>query len=161
MSDLIIHPHFKYYLRVSNILFLYKIEMIIQVKLNVLIMSNLLNVHGFMEGMYGISIYIVTVFTSISYELYNALYNLVRFGSVSESNFVCVMLSISILVSIIDDMMDHMQYDQLDVQQKRIQSLEKRVYLAENKLDDTRSIVSTLQSDLDYYIHSKERMRLG
>jgi hypothetical protein len=71
------------------------------------------------------------------------------------------MLSISILVSIIDDMMDHMQYDQLDVQQKRIQSLEKRVYLAENKLDDTRSIVSTLQSDLDYYIHSKERMRLG
>jgi uncharacterized membrane protein (DUF106 family) len=104
---------------------------------------------------------IVTVFASVSYELYNTLYNLVSFGSVNESNFVCVMLSIAILVSLIDDMMDHMQYDQLDVQQKRIQSLEKRVYLAESQLDNTRSIVSTLQSDLDYYIHSKERMRLG
>ena len=128
-------------------------------------MSTTLIVRGFEQGLYSvyyIVIYIVRVFVFIGNKLCTWLYDIIKYAFETETNLVCVMLSITILASIIDDIFVHMyQYEQLNANKKRIYSLEKRLYYTENKLDDTRTILLTLQSDFDYYKTRKERMRLG
>jgi len=114
-----------------------------------------------MEGMYGISVYIGCIFAVICYNLCMVLYDIIKYGFEKESNFVCVILSITILASIIDDILIYIQYDEFNSNTKRIQELEQRVYYVENKLDDTRTVLLRLQSDFDYYKHRKERNRLG
>ena len=102
-----------------------------------------LNVHGFMEGIYSTSVY-------IGYNLCRGLYDIIKYGFEKESNFVCVILSITILASIIDDILIHMQYKHLNTNKQRIQELEKKVYHIENKLDDTRMVALHLQRVVDY-----------
>ena len=116
---------------------------------------------SFLFDVYNIFYYAGTTGFTISYELCNTLYNLVIYGFKNEATIICFMLLIAILANILDDILEHMQYDRLNAQQKKIQSLEIRVHLVENQLDDTRNAVLNLQSDLDYYIQSKVRMRLG
>jgi hypothetical protein len=99
--------------------------------------------------------YIVGVFAVISYNLCNVLYDIIKYGFENESNLVCVILSITILASIIDDILIHMQYEALNTTKKRIQELEKKVYHIENKLDETRMVVLHLQREFDYYKHRK------
>ena len=112
---------------------------------------------SFLFDVYNTFYWAGTMGFTISYEFYN----LVIYGFKNEATIICFMLLIAILANILDDILEHMQYDRLNVQQKKIQSLEIRVHLAENQLDDTRNAVLNLQSDLNYYIQSKERMRLG
>jgi hypothetical protein len=105
---------------------------------------------GFMEGMYGISVYIGSVFAVICYNLCIVLYDIIKYGFEKESNFVCVILSITILASIIDDILIHMQYGVFNSNTKRIQELEKKVYHIENKLDgNTRMVTLHLQRVFD------------
>lgn len=101
-----------------------------------------LNMHGFMGGIYG-------AFVCIGYNLCRGLYDIIKYGFEKESNFVCVILSITILASIIDDILIHMQYKQLNTTKQRIQELEKKVYHIENKLDDTRMVALHLQRVFD------------
>ena len=106
-----------------------------------------LNMHGFMEGIYGTFVCI----GYISYHLCKGLYDIIKYGLEKESNFVCVVLSITILASIIDDILIHMQYEQLNTNKQRIQELEKKVYHIENKLDETRMVAIHHQREFEYY----------
>ena len=106
-----------------------------------------LNVHGFMGGIYSTSVCIV----SIGFNLCRGLYDIIKYGFEKESNFVCVILSITILASIIDDILIHMQYEQLNTNKLRIQELEKKVYHIENKLDETRMVAMHYQREFEYY----------
>jgi uncharacterized membrane protein (DUF106 family) len=86
----------------------------------------------------------------IGYNLCRGLYDIIKYGFEKESNFVCVVLSITILASIIADILSHIQYEQLNTNKQRIQELEKKVYHIENKLDDTRMVALHLQRVFDY-----------
>lgn len=110
----------------------------------VLIMYISLNVHGFMGGIYSTSVYIV-------YHLCRGLYDIIKYGFEKESNFVCVILSITILAIVIDDILIHMQYKHLNTNKQRIQELEKKVYHIENKLDETRMVAMHHQREFEYY----------
>lgn len=115
-----------------------------------------LNVHGFMGGIYSTSVCIVSVVSYIGCNLCRGLYDIIKYSFEKESNFVCVILSITILTSIIDDILNHMQYEQLNINKLRIQELEKKVYHIENKLDDTRMVALHLQRVFDYSKQNKE-----
>jgi uncharacterized membrane protein (DUF106 family) len=115
-----------------------------------------LNVHGFMGGIYSTSVYIVYIVGVFAVNLCRGLYDIIKYGFEKESNFVCVILSITILASIIDDILNHMQYEQLNTNKQRIQELEKKVYHIENKLDDTRMVALHLQRVFDYSNQNKE-----
>ena len=119
-------------------------------------MSTTFNVYGFMEGIYSTSVCIVGVFAVISYNLCMVLYDIIKYGFEKESNFVCVVLSITILASIIDDILSHFQYEHLNTNKQRIQELEKKVYHIENKLDDTRMVALHLQREFEYCKQNKE-----
>ena len=106
-------------------------------------MSTTFDVRGFMGGIYSTFVY-------ISYNLCRGLYDIIKYGFEKESNFVCVVLSITILASIIADILSHIQYEQLNTNKQRIQELEKKVYHIENKLDDTRMVALHLQRVVDY-----------
>jgi uncharacterized membrane protein (DUF106 family) len=113
-------------------------------------MSTTFDVRGFMGGIYSTSVCIVGVFAVISYNLCSGLYDIIKYGFEKESNFVCVVLSITILASIIADILSHFQYEHLNTNKQRIQELEKKVYHIENKLDDTRMVALHLQRVFDY-----------
>ena len=119
-----------------------------------------LNVHGFiggfMEGIYGTFVCIFYIVGVVAVNLFRGLYDIIKYGFEKESNFVCVILSITILASIIDDILIHMQYEQLNINKLRIQELEKKVYHIENKLDDTRMVALHLQREFEYYKQNKE-----
>jgi uncharacterized membrane protein (DUF106 family) len=102
-------------------------------------MSTTFDVRGFMGGI-----------VYIGYNLCRGLYDIIKYGFEKESNFVCVVLSITILASIIADILSHIQYEQLNTNKQRIQELEKKVYHIENKLDDTRMVALHLQRVFDY-----------
>lgn len=106
-----------------------------------------LNVHGFIGGIYSTSVCIVY----IGYNLCRGLYDIIKYGFEKESNFVCIILSITILASIIADILRRMQYKQLNTNKQRIQELEKKVYHIENKLDETRMVALHLQREFEYY----------
>jgi membrane protein insertase Oxa1/YidC/SpoIIIJ len=113
---------------------------------------------GFMEGIYSISVYIVSVVAVISYNLCRVLYDIIKYGFENESNFVCVILSITILASIINDILIYMQYDEFNSNTKRIQELEKKVYHIENKLDgNTRMVTLHFQRVFDDSKQNKEK----
>jgi hypothetical protein len=106
-----------------------------------------LNMHGFMEGVYSTSV-------SIGYHMCVGLYDIIKYGFEKESNFVCILLSITILASIIDNILVNVylfEFEQLKQNKQRIQELEKMVYHIENKLDgNTRMVTLHLQRVFEY-----------
>jgi len=124
----------------------------------VLTMYISLNVHGFMEGIYGTFVCIFYIVGVVAVNLFRGLYDIIKYGFEKESNFVCVILSITILASIIDDILIHMQYEQLNINKLRIQELEKKVYHIENKLDDTRMVALHLQREFEYYKQNRKEV---
>ena len=116
---------------------------------------------GFMEGIYGIFVCICGVFAVISYNLCMVLYDIIKYGFEKESNFVCVILSITILASIINDILIYMRDDEFNSNTKRIQELEKKLYHIENKLDgNTRMVTLHLQRVFDDSKQNKERVKV-
>jgi hypothetical protein len=114
-----------------------------------------------MEGMYGISVYIGSLFAGICYNLCMVLYDIIKYGFEKESNFVCVILSITILASIINDILIYMRDDEFNSNTKRIQELEKKLYHIENKLDgNTRMVTLHLQRVFDDSKQNKERVKI-
>ena len=98
-----------------------------------------------MEGIYSTSV-------SIGYNLCRGLYDIIKYGFEKESNFVCILLSITVLASIIDNILVNVyQFEQLKQNKQRIQELEKKVYHIENKLDgNTRMVTLHLQRVFEY-----------
>lgn len=104
-----------------------------------------LNMHGFMEGIYGTSV-------SIGYHMCVGSYNIIKYGFEKEANFVCILLSITVLAGIIDNILVHVyQFEQLKQNKQSIQELEKKVYHIENKLDETRMVALHHKREFEYY----------
>ena len=81
----------------------------------------------------------------------HGFYDIIKYGFEKESNFVCVILSITILASIIADIRRRMQYKKFNTNKQRIEELEKKVYHIENKLDETRMVALHHKREFEYY----------
>jgi len=86
----------------------------------------------------------------------HGFYDIIKYGFEKESNFVCVILSITILASIIADIRRRMQYKKFNTNKQRIEELEKKVYHIENKLDETRMVALHYQREFNYYKQNRE-----
>jgi tetrahydromethanopterin S-methyltransferase subunit G len=109
---------------------------------------------GFMECIYGIFVCICGVFAVISYNLCMVLYDIIKYGFEKESNFVCVILSITILASTINDILIYMQYDEFNSNTKRIQELQKKLYMQYDEFNSNTKRIQELEKKV-YHIENK------